>query len=297
MRVVYSPGYEIDIGAHVWPTAKYRHLRDRLASNPQFAFCEPQPATWDQLALVHFPVWLQKLRDCALTPAEEAQLEIPWNASIAAGFLRMAGGTILATRLAVEEGLAIHLGGGLHHAFPGHGEGFCPLNDVAVAIRALQYESRVRRAAVIDCDVHQGNGTAVCFAGDDVVFTFSIHQEHNYPQWKPKSDLDIGVRDRTTDGEYLEQLQEGIEAVLAHGPELVVYLAGADPFQEDQLGGLSLTKDGLRRRDRAVLQSMRWAGMPVAIVLAGGYARRLQDTIDIHAATAEEALALSARGI
>jgi acetoin utilization deacetylase AcuC-like enzyme len=165
------------------------------------------------------------------------------------------------------------------------------MNDIAIAVRVLQSEARLVRAAVIDCDVHQGNGTAVCFSREDNVFTFSIHQEHNYPRWKPPGSLDIGVRDRTTDGEYLEQLQEGIEAVLDHGPELVVYLAGADPFQEDQLGGLSLTKDGLRRRDRAVLNAMRAAGIPVAIVLAGGYARRLEDTVDIHIATAEEATA------
>jgi acetoin utilization deacetylase AcuC-like enzyme len=196
-------------------------------------------------------------------------------------------------RLAVNEGVALHLGGGLHHAFPGHGEGFCPINDIAVAIRTLQQEGRIRRAAVIDCDVHQGNGTAVCFASDADVFTFSIHQEHNYPAWKPKSDLDVGVRDRTTDGEYLEQLQEGIEAVLHHQPELLVYVAGADPYQHDQLGGLALTKSGLRQRDRAVLGTMRRAGIPVGIVLAGGYAQNLDDTVDIHVATAEEALAIS----
>jgi acetoin utilization deacetylase AcuC-like enzyme len=164
------------------------------------------------------------------------------------------------------------------------------VNDIAVAIRVLQEEARVRRAAVIDCDVHQGNGTAVCFAADPDVFTFSIHQEHNYPFWKPGSDLDIGVRDRTTDGEYLERLHEGIDAVLAHRPELVIYAAGADPYQHDQLGGLALTKDGLRRRDRAVLGAMRGAGAAVAIVLAGGYAGDVADTVDIHVATAQEAV-------
>jgi acetoin utilization deacetylase AcuC-like enzyme len=288
--VVHSPGSAIDIGPHVWPTTKYRLIRERLAaSGGAFVFSEPAPATWEQVSLVHFPAYVDKLRTCTLTREEIAQLEIPWTAQIAAGFLAMTGGTVLTTRLALQEGVAFHLGGGLHHAFPGHGEGFCPINDIAIAIRVLQGESRLTRAAVIDCDVHQGNGTAVCFAGDRDVFTFSIHQEHNYPSWKPSSDLDIGVRDRTSDGEYLEQLQEGIEAVLHHHPELVVYAAGADPFQEDQLGGLSLTRDGLRRRDRAVLSSMRRAGIPVAVVLAGGYARRLEDTVEIHVATAEEA--------
>ncbi len=297
MRLVHSPGYEINIGPHVWPTTKYRLVKERLAARGgAFAFSEPAAATWRDLSLVHFPAYLEKLRDCSLTAEEIARLEIPWTPQIAAGFLSMAGGTIDAARIAADEGVAMHLGGGLHHAFPGHGEGFCPVNDIAVAIRVLQAEGRVRRAAVIDCDVHQGNGTAVCFAGDPDVFTFSIHQEHNYPSWKPSSDLDIGVRDRTTDGEYLEQLQEGIEAVHAHGPQLVIYVAGADPFREDQLGGLSLTKDGLRRRDRAVLSAMRGAGVPVAVVLAGGYARRLEDTVDIHVATAEEALATSPGG-
>jgi acetoin utilization deacetylase AcuC-like enzyme len=291
VRVVHSPLYEINIGAHVWPTAKYRLIRQRLAVlDGACAFEEPRPATWEEVGLVHFPAYVEKLRSCSLTRDEIAQLEIPWSQEIARGFLAMAGGTILTCRRAVEDGVALHLGGGLHHAFPGHGEGFCPINDIAVAIRVLQSEQRLVRAAVVDCDVHQGNGTAVCFARDPDVFTFSIHQEHNYPSWKPASHLDIGVRDRTTDGEYLEQLQEGIEAVLDQRPELVLYVAGADPYRDDQLGGLALTKDGLRRRDRVVLGAMRGAGIAVAIVLAGGYARRLEDTVDVHVATAEAAL-------
>lgn len=289
MKVVYAPEYEINIGPHVWPTAKYRLIYERLARSEAFVFCEPETATWRQVGLVHFPAWVSRLRDCTMSPEEIAHLEIPWDAAIAAGFLRMTGGTISTARFALQDGVALHLGGGLHHAFPGHGEGFCPINDIAVSIRVLQEEGRLHRAAVIDCDVHQGNGTAVCFASDQEVFTFSIHQEHNYPAWKPHSNLDIGVRDRTTDGEYLEQLQEGIEAVLHHTPELVIYVAGADPFQQDQLGGLALTKRGLRQRDRAALSALRGAGIAVAIVLAGGYARRLEDTVEIHVGTAEEA--------
>jgi acetoin utilization deacetylase AcuC-like enzyme len=291
VKVVHAPAYEINIGPHVWPTSKYRLIRERLARSEAFVFQAPEPATWEQVGLVHFPAWVHKLRACSLTAEETALLEIPWNPQIAAGFLTMTGGTIGAARVAMDEGVAMHLGGGLHHAFPGHGEGFCPVNDIAIAIRVLQSTTRILRAAIVDCDVHQGNGTAVCFAADERVFTFSIHQEHNYPAWKPTSDLDIGVRDRTTDGEYLEQLQKGIEAVVHHKPDLVIYVAGADPFQFDQLGGLSLTKDGLRRRDRAVLTAMSEAGIPVAIVLAGGYARRVEDTVDIHVGTGEEAVA------
>lgn len=292
MRVVYSDNYEIDIGPHVWPTAKYRKIRDWLASGPdagRFQLIDARPATWEQLALVHTPDYLRKLRDLTLSPEEIVRLEVPWNARIRDGFLQMAGGTIDAARYAVADGVALHLGGGLHHAFPSHGEGFCPVNDVAIAVRVVQNEGTIARAAIVDCDVHHGNGTAATFQGDSSVFTFSMHQEHNYPSWKPSGDLDIGLRDRTTDGEYLERLHEGLEGALGSRPEMLVYLAGADPYVEDQLGGLALSKDGLRRRDRTVLDAARHAGVPVAIVLAGGYARRVEDTVEIHVATAREA--------
>ena len=200
----------------------------------------------------------------------------------------MVGGTILSAERALDAGVSIHLGGGFHHAFADHGEGFCMFNDVAVALRRLQHDSRVRRAAVVDCDVHHGNGTAMIFAGDAGVFTFSIHQQHNYPSWKPPSDLDIGLPDGTRDDAYLGKLDEGLHAVFRHRPEVVAYVAGADPFKEDQLGGLSLTKEGLRRRDRMVFDACRNAGTPVFVTLAGGYARRVEDTVDIHLATIEE---------
>jgi acetoin utilization deacetylase AcuC-like enzyme len=294
--VVHSDSYQIDIGPHVWPTSKYRLVREQLLKDRaagRLRFIEPSPASWEELALVHDADYLRKLRDLSLTPEEIVRLEVPWTEQIRDGFVRMVGGTIETGRGALQETVAYHLGGGLHHAFPAHGEGFCPLNDVAVAIRVLQQAHAIRRAAVIDCDVHHGNGTAAVFQGDATVFTFSIHQEHNYPNWKPPGDLDIGLRDRTTDGEYLERLQEGLEETQAARPDLAFYLAGADPFIEDQLGGLALTKEGLRRRDRMVLSSMRETGAAVAIVLAGGYARRVEDTVDIHTATALEALAVS----
>lgn len=292
VRVVYSDSYAIEIGPHVWPTAKYRLVRERLlaASGQSCQFRQPAPATWEQLALVHTAEYLQKLRNLALSTEEVARLEVPWNDRIRDGFLVMVGGTIEAARAALDDAAAVHLGGGLHHAFPAHGEGFCPLNDVAVAVRVLQQDHGITRAAIVDADVHHGNGTAVVFHGDNRVFTFSLHQEHNYPAWKPPGSLDIGLRDRTTDGEYLERLHEGLEAVLEFQPDLLFYLAGADPYREDQLGGLALSKEGLRRRDRAVFRAASQARVPIAVVLAGGYARDVADTVDIHVATVEEAL-------
>jgi acetoin utilization deacetylase AcuC-like enzyme len=313
LRVVFSPAYELDLGPHVWPTSKYLLIRERLTklklrttdarggdagSGPgsttlqgrlDIEFVEPSPASWDDLALVHTAEYLHKLRTGTLTPEEMAQLEIPWSFEITEGFRLMVGGTIAAARFAVEDGVAVHLGGGLHHAFANHGEGFCMLNDVAVAIRRLQRDGRVCRAAVVDGDVHHGNGTAMIFGRDETVFTVSIHQQYNYPMWKPPSDIDIGLGDGARDQIYLEKLEASLARTMASGPEIVAYLAGADPFKEDQLGGLSLTKEGLRARDRLVLDAGRAAGVPVFVTLAGGYARRVEDTVDIHVATVEEA--------
>jgi acetoin utilization deacetylase AcuC-like enzyme len=185
----------------------------------------------------------------------------------------------------------VHLGGGFHHAFPDHGEGFCLINDVAVAIRMLRRDRAVGRVLVVDLDVHQGNGTAAIFATEPEVFTFSMHQENNYPAWKPPSDLDLGLEDGVEDEEYLGLLERHLPDILDnHRPDLVFYLAGADPYAEDQLGGLSLTLDGLRRRDAAVFLSCRQVGTPVAVTLAGGYARREADTVAIHVATVQESL-------
>ncbi len=185
--------------------------------------------------------------------------------------------------------VAVHIGGGLHHAFPNHGEGFCPFNDVAVAVRVLQSRG-IERLAVIDLDVHHGNGTAFIFESDPRVFTFSMHQQHNYPMWKPRGSLDIGLPDGTHDATYLRQLEEALPRVLAHRPACVFYLAGADPYEDDQLGGLRLTREGLRRRDRLVMDAVRAAHLPLVVTLAGGYARTVEDTVAIHVATIEEAL-------
>jgi acetoin utilization deacetylase AcuC-like enzyme len=205
-------------------------------------------------------------------------------------FWLAAGGTTLAARHALAMGVGFNIGGGFHHAFPGHGEGFCAINDIAVAVRRLQHEKSIRRAMVVDCDVHHGNGTAAIFAGDASVFTLSIHQFNNYPSEKPPSSLDIHLADGIGDAEYLHRLANGYRAALSmFKPELIVYVAGADPYMEDQLGGLALTFDGLKERDRMVIRTALKHQTPVAIVLAGGYAQSVEDTVTIHANTAEMA--------
>jgi acetoin utilization deacetylase AcuC-like enzyme len=318
VRVVYSPRYQIDLGLHVFPTAKYRLVHDELLRRglSPSDVNEPTSATWDELALVHTADYLASMRDGSLAPDDVAQLELPWSQEMVDGFRLMVGGTIQAARIAcgLEVGsqksevrgqksevrrtsdfklqtshcrVICHLGGGLHHAFPNHGEGFCPFNDVAVATRVLQSRG-VDRIAVVDLDVHHGNGTAFIFESDPRVFTFSMHQQHNYPMWKPRGSLDIALPDGTHDATYLSELEGALPKVMAHRPGCVFYLAGADPYEDDQLGGLRLTKDGLRRRDRMVIEAVRAANVPLVIVLAGGYARRVEDTVAMHVATFEE---------
>ena len=276
----------------MWPIAKYRLIAQRLtelAIVQPASFIEPELARWEDLALVHTPAYLHKVRHGLLSEGEIRTLELPWIPELVDGFRLMTGGTWRATELALTHRVAVHLGGGLHHAFPDHGEGFCMFNDVAVAIRRLQRDRRIKRAAIVDCDVHHGNGTAFIFAMDPSVFTFSIHQQLNYPAWKPASDLDIGLPDGAGDDEYLSTLSEALPKVTDEGPEVIVYLAGSDPFREDRLGGLSLTHDGLRRRDRLVLEAASVAGVPVAVVLAGGYAVKVEDTVTAHVNTVLEA--------
>jgi acetoin utilization deacetylase AcuC-like enzyme len=287
VRVIYSRQYELPLGGHSWPTEKYRLIAARLAERPGMVFDEPQPASWDDLALVHTREYLDKLRLDTLTAADIATLELPWQAGMADRFRLMTGGTCQAVRCALDEGTAAHIGGGLHHAFANHGEGFCPVNDIAVAIRVVQRSAGIRRAAVVDCDVHHGNGTAMIFERDPEVFTFSIHQQHNYPLFKPRGDLDVGLEDGAGDEEYLGALAAALPAVLAHEPQLIVYVAGADPFEGDRLGGLKLTKQGLAARDRMVIDAALHAGVPIAVVLAGGYAEHVDDIVDVHAATIE----------
>lgn len=292
-HLVYHPRYDLQLGAHVFPSQKYRLLRERLLRT-RFAaeedFVEPEPATDDDVLLVHDPAWIAKLKHGTLSYHEILKLEIPYSRQTTEAFWTAAGGTIRAARLALKSGLAMNLGGGFHHAFPAHGEGFCAINDIAIAIRRLQKDQAIRRAMVVDVDVHHGNGTAAIFAVDPSVFTLSIHQANNYPTEKPLSSLDIHLPDGTGDQEYVERLGNGLSAALTlFHPELLVYVAGADPFGEDQLGGLDLSFEGLMARDRLVLGRALQEKIPVVIVLAGGYAANVEDTITIHANTARAA--------
>ena len=300
MRVFYSPRYRIDIGPHVYATAKYGLVCERLLQAGLVGradIVEPAAAAWEDLALVHTTEYLTKVRTGTLTSADVAQLELPWSPEMVEGFRLMTGGTVQAALMACgldvstqKPGAVVcHLGGGLHHAFPNHGEGFCLFNDVAVAARVLQSRG-IERVAVIDLDVHHGNGTAFIFESDPRVFTFSMHQQHNYPLWKPRGSLDVGLPDGAHDATFLSELERAVPRVLAHQPQCVFYLAGADPYEDDQLGGLRLTRDGLRRRDRIVIEAVRAAGAPLVVTLAGGYARRVDDTVAIHVATIEEAV-------
>ncbi len=292
-KLVYHDGYDLNLGSHVFPSHKYRLIRERLLSDG-FAtpedFLEPEAAADEDLMLVHQRGWVQRLKHGTLDYLELLKLEIPYSQKMVTAFWLAAGGTILAARHALNDGIGFNIGGGFHHAFSGHGEGFCAIHDVGVAIRKLQQEQLIERAMVVDCDVHDGNGTAGIFAGDPTVFTLSIHQLHNYPSIKPPSNIDIDLEDGVGDEEYLEKLDAGVRKGFAEfQPQLVAYVAGADPYREDQLGGLSLTIDGLKRRDQLVFDLSRENGAAVVVTLAGGYAIRVEDTVTIHSNTAKAA--------
>lgn len=289
MKLIYSDKYQVDIGGHVFPTIKYKLIKERLLKErvvEEKDFIEPQPASDDDILLVHTPEYLDKLKQGKLSLQEIMMLELPYSAQLVEASLICAGGSILAAELALEKGAGIHIGGGFHHAFPDHGEGFCVLNDIAIAIRKMQKEKKIKKAMTIDCDLHQGNGTAYIFRNDKSVFTFSIHQEHNYPAIKPPSNLDIGLEDGAGDQEYLSALEKNIPKIVrSFQPELIVYVAGADVYKEDQLGGLSLSIEGLKKRDTFVKRISQESNIPVMIVLAGGYARNVSDTVTIHCNT------------
>ncbi|HWZ98794.1 MAG TPA: histone deacetylase [Candidatus Dormibacteraeota bacterium] len=288
-KVVYHPSYDLNLGPHVFPSQKFRLiqlqlLRDEIAAPEDFVL--PEEAKDTDLLRVHTPEWIEKLREGTLTASEIMKLEVPYSPELAKAVWLAAGGSILAGQLALRDRFGCNLGGGFHHAFANHGEGFCAIHDVAVAIRRLQADEAIRKAMVVDTDVHHGNGTANIFRDDESVFTISIHQLNNYPAHKPASNVDLNLADRVEDDEYLETLLPVVmESLEKFQPDIVFYVGGADPYCEDQLGGLMLTKKGLKERDKRVFAEARKRGVPVATTLAGGYARRVEDTVRIHVNT------------
>jgi len=318
LRLVYSEKAVLPIGDHVFHSGKYRGMRDRLLQQGAFTEADILPAPLcheEDLLLVHTKLWVEKLKRGTLSTREELELEVPYSQGLVDAFWHQTGGSMVAAEQALRNNCCVHIGGGFHHAFPDHGEGFCLINDVAVAIRCLQRDGHIARAMVIDCDVHQGNGTAAIFGTGDPepfpraswatsllapkraanvktsatrdVFTLSLHQESNYPYWKPASSIDVNLPDGTTDAEYLEWLDVALKgAVERFEPELICYIAGADPYKGDQLGGLGMTIEGLKQRDLMVFNFARDNGFPVMATLAGGYAENPDDTVTIHVNTA-----------
>jgi len=308
-KLIYSDGYHLPLGEHVFPAEKYQLIHEQLLRSAVAAsddFLTPEPARDADILLAHTPAWVSKLRGGTLSPREELMLEVPYSAELVRAFWLAAGGSILAAQCSLRDRVGISIGGGFHHAFADHGEGFCMINDIAVAIRKLQHEGSIARAMTVDCDVHQGNGTAAIFAADNGsaglsfggmgardfagfegdVFTISLHQENNYPAFKPPSSIDVNLADGVGDGEYLGQLDRVLFTGLHQfDPQLLCYVAGADPYREDQLGGLSLTIEGLKKRDELVFRTAKARGIPVMVTLAGGYAQQVEDTVTIHCNT------------
>src|SRR5579884_1588852 len=315
LKLIYSDDYYLPIGQHVFPAEKYRRVHRRLietgVAGPE-DFVTPQPASDQDILLVHTPEYVNKLKTGTLSAREELQLEVPFSPELVKAFWLAAGGSILAAQCAIKDGVAVNVGGGFHHAFPDHGEGFCMIHDVAVAIRRMQRDGKIRTAMTVDCDVHHGNGTAAIFAGTRTVsetlpssgpavlgkkplmrgthagdvFTISLHQENNYPPHKPPSSIDVDLPDGTADDDYLAWLDNALSSGLRQfTPDLICYIAGADPYREDQLGGLALTIDGLKKRDEIVFRAARAHGIPVMVTYAGGYAQRVEDTVTIHSNT------------
>ncbi len=297
IRLVYSEDYAVNIGTHVFPTTKYNRIKERLLSGSLFRkrmeFICPGPADDEDLLMVHTRQYLNKLKKGEMSTEDLMRLELPYSKELVRASLICCQGTKLAVDIAIRERIGIHIGGGFHHAFPDHGEGFCVLNDIAVGIRSAFKRQEAARAIVIDCDLHQGNGTAAIFSNDPGVYTFSIHQEDNYPFVKPRSRMDIGLPDKAGDEEYLKALHDNIPGIMdIFAPDIMIYVAGADPYEEDQIGGLSLTREGLKRRDLFIFEQAFKRAVPVAVVLAGGYARKLEDTVDIHYNTIESGLGI-----
>lgn len=316
-RLVYSNEYFLPIGAHVFPAQKYRMIHDRLLSTKEADaddFIEPKAAADDDVRLVHGAAYVDRLLHGELSAQEEMQMELPYSPELVKAFWLMAGGSVLAAERALQDGVGFNIGGGFHHAHPDHGEGFCMIHDVAIAIRKIQKLGRIKRAMTVDCDVHHGNGTAAIFpsrhrAGRtlpsvsapqaqkqemsesephpaETVFTISLHQANNYPAYKPASSIDVNLPDGTGDDEYLGWLEQSLSSGLRQfSPDLLCYIAGADPYFQDQLGGLSLSIAGLKKRDRLVFDIGKTRGTPVMVTYAGGYAHNVEDTVTIHVNT------------
>jgi acetoin utilization deacetylase AcuC-like enzyme len=286
LKLIYDERYDLHLGAHVFPSQKYRMIRNQLIAESVATsadFLAPEPATDEDVLRVHSQEYVHKLKTGTLSYTEILRMEVPYSKELIEACWLAAGGSILAGRRALQDGWAANIGGGFHHAYPDHGEGFCVIHDVAIAIRRLQFDRAIETAMVVDTDVHHGNGTAAIFGGDGTVFTLSIHQENNYPYPKPPSTMDIHLSDGVGDDDYLHILEKHLhDAFRDFSPQVLFYVGGADPYREDQLGGLALTMEGLARRDALVFDYARRHKTPVAITLAGGYARRVADTVRIH---------------
>jgi len=289
MQVFYTSRYYAEIGeGHVFPIRKFELVRDQLLAEGTLdpaELVEPSPALLEDVLLVHTEDYVTRLCNRQLTTKEIRRLGLPWSESLVRRSFYAVGGTLAAAQSALANGCSSNLAGGTHHAFADRGEGFCVLNDVAIAIRALRARNSIPRAAIVDCDVHQGNGTATIFAGDNDTFTFSMHGANNYPLFKAQSTLDVELADGTRDGDYLESLAHHLPNVFAHEPDIVFYLAGADPYAGDKLGRLALSIDGLRERDAYVLSECYERELPVVTVMSGGYGKDINDTIEIHCNT------------
>lgn len=297
MKLFYTDIFVLPLpDGHRFPMEKYSRLRAALLDSGLFAetdFHLPAAASDEALARAHDLEYIRRVCRGQLSEAEQKAIGFPWSAAMVERSRRSAGATLAACRAALDDGAAANLAGGTHHAFRNRGEGFCVFNDAAVAARAMQAEGRARRVLIIDCDVHQGNGTASILAGDDSIFTFSMHGAHNFPFTKEISDLDIELPDACTDQAYLLRLADGLDLAFdLSRPDLVIYLAGADPYHDDRFGRLSLSFDGLAERDRRVFEHCRQHQVAVAVAMAGGYARRIEDTVQIHCATIKQAFRL-----
>lgn len=290
MKAFYHDHFVLPLPeGHRFPMSKYSLLRDKLVADASLIdvhLLESDPASDEQILRVHTPEYLEKVKHGTLSEKEIRRLGFPWSPQLLERSRRSVGGTIAACRAALQEGIAANLAGGTHHAHPDYGSGYCVFNDAAVAARAMQAEDRARRILIVDCDVHQGDGTAAIFAGDPSVYTFSIHGAKNFPFHKKESDLDLALPDGTGDTVYLEALKAGLDKSLQSAPfNLAIFLAGADAYGDDRLGRLNLSKAGLCQRDRLVFERCRQMGVPVAVVMAGGYARQVEDTVEIHVQT------------